>query len=159
MDTGIIKDENGAYRWTGTEDKRYEQKASGIALYVSGGICAVFIIMGLALGGGMRGVFLLMGLAAMAVVGGTCLLMNRFGGQRRQRYIMTEEYVGFRRRRYCAPFRFKSIKKAAVFPSRNMIELYQAADSGAVFVPREDFEFVKDFILKRLPEKVVVVYE
>lgn len=159
MDTGIAKDENGAYRWTGIVDKGYEQKAFSIALYVSGGICAVFVIMGLVLGGGMLGVFLLTCLAAMAVVGGTCWLMNRFAGQRRQRYIMTEEFVGFGRRRYYAPFSFKSIKKAVVFPYRNMIELHQAFGSGAVFVPRENFEFVKEYIFKHLPENAEVVYE
>ncbi len=159
MDTGITKDENGAYRWTGIVDKGYEQKAFSIALYVSGGICAVFILMGLILGGGMLGVFLLTSLAVMAVVGGACWLMNRFAGKRRQRYIMTDEFVGFRQRRYYAPFTYKSIKKAVVCPSRNMIELYQRAGSGAVFVPSENFEFVKDYILLHLPEKAEVVYE
>ena len=40
-----------------------------------------------------------------------------------------------------------------------MIELYQIAGSAPIFVPHEDFEFVKDFILERIPETAEVKYE
>ena len=40
-----------------------------------------------------------------------------------------------------------------------MIELYQAIGSGAVFTAPEDFEFVRDFILQRLPDDAVILYE
>ena len=39
-----------------------------------------------------------------------------------------------------------------------MIELFQAAGSGPVFVPPEDFAFVKEFILQRLPQTAAIEY-
>ena len=57
------------------------------------------------------------------------------------------------------PFFFKSIRKAVVFTNRNMIELYTPLGSGPVFVPHEDFGFIRDYILRRLPDTAVVVYK
>ncbi len=65
---------------------------------------------------------------------------------------MNEEYVGFHQRRYYAPITFNSVRKAVIYESRNMIELFQAIGSGPVFVPPEDFPFVKEFIIQRLPQ-------
>ena len=144
----ITKDEQGNYCWDGMIDRSYEHKAFKIAFGVCGGICAMFILMSLILGGDMLGITLLSTVGVMAVVGGVC----------RQGYIMTEDAILFRRRRYNAPFTFRSIKKAVVYPSRDMIELYQAVGSGPVFIPHEEFEFVKDFILRRLPDTAEVVY-
>jgi hypothetical protein len=58
-----------------------------------------------------------------------------------------------------APFSFKGIRKAVVCLSRNMIELYQFLGSAPVFVPPEDFAFVRDYILQRIPETAEVIYE
>ena len=44
-------------------------------------------------------------------------------------------------------------------PSSFMIELYQIAGSAPIFVSHEDFTFVKDFILERIPETAEVEYE
>ncbi len=154
----ITRDEQGNYCWDGKIDRSYEHKAFKIAFGVCGGICAMFILMSLILGGDMLGITLLSTVGVMAVVGGVCWLFNRNAGNRRQGYIMTEDAILFRRRKYNAPFTFRSIKKAVVYPSRDMIELYQAVGSGPVFIPHEEFEFVKDFILRRLPDTAEVVY-
>lgn len=158
--TRITRDENGTYHWVGTVDVGYEQKTFKIAGGVCGGICALFIIMGLIMGGDMLGVVLLCSLGVAAIVGGVCWLFNRSAGNRTQRYRMTEDAIVFDMgRRTVSPFTFRSIRKAVVYTSRNMIELYQAMGSGPVFVPHEDFGFVRDYIIRRLPENTEVVYE
>ena len=156
---GMKRDEHGAYCWTGVVDRAYEHKVFGIVFGVVGGVCALFIIMSLMLGGDMIGIVLLSCAGGMAVAGGVCWLFDRHAGKRKQRYIMTEDAVFFCQRRRNVPFTFSSIKRAIVCPSRNMIDLYQAVGSSAVFVPPEDYEFVRDFILQRLPASAIVEYE
>ena len=159
MSSRIEKDEQGVYTWTATVDARYEHKAFRIAFGVTGGICGMYLLMSLALGGDMLGFMLLICVAALAVVGGVCWLYNFYAGKRSQRYRMDENGVHVVLRRSNAPFSFRSIRKAVVSPPRNMIELYQAIGSGAVFTAPEDFEFVRDFILQRLPDDTVILYE
>ena len=107
----------------------------------------------------MLKVTLLSCIGAMAVAGGTCWLYKQNAGKRVQGYMMTEEVISLKQKRYWAPFSFKKKKKAVIYPSRDMIELYQIAGSAPIFVPHEDFEFVKDFILERIPETAEVKYE
>ena len=158
MDNHIIKDKFGIYRWTGTIDRGYEDKTLKIAFGVCGGICALLILMSLFIGGEVAGIVLLSSLGVMAVCGGVCWLFNRNAGNRKQSYIMNDACVGFHRRRYYAPITFHSVRKAVIYESRNMIELFHAFGSGPVVVPREDFPFVKEFIIKRLPETAEVEY-
>lgn len=158
MDSQIKRDEHGTYHWIGIVDSGYEDKTFKIVFGVCGGICALLIIMSLFLGGEVVGITLLSSLGVMAVCGGVCWLFNRNAGNRKQGYIMNEESIGFYQRRYYAPFTFRSIKRAVVYESRDMIELFPSVGSGPVFVPHEDFPFVKDYILKRLPETAEVEF-
>ena len=159
MNTRITRDEHGAYHWVGTVDIGYEHNTFKIVGGVCGGMCILFIIMSLVMGGDMLGVTLLTCLGVMAIVIGVCWFFNRDAGSRPQRYIMTEDSIIFCVGRTDNPFSFRSIKKAVVYTSRNMIELYQIAGSGPVFVPHEDFGFVRDYILRRIPDTTKVVYE
>ena len=155
----ITKDENGIYHWTGTVDTAYEHKVFRILFTVIGGVCVLFIIMSLVMGGDMLGVTLLTCLGVMAIVGGVCWFFNRNAGNRPQVYAMTEDYIIFGVGKGSNPFSFRSIRKAVVYTSRNMIELYQMMGSGPVFVPHDDFGFVRDYILRRIPETAEVIYE
>ena len=155
----IEKDQHGFYHWYGTVDAGYEKKTFRIAFGVCGGMCLMFIVMSLFMGGEVLGVTLLSCLGVMAVCFGVCFLFNLNAGNRRQGYRMNEDCVIFGRGRSTAPFFFKSIRKAVVFPSRHMIELYPPVGSGPVFAPPEDYEFVRDFILERLPDTAEVITE
>ncbi len=157
--SAINRDERGTWHWVAAVDRTYERKAFRIAFGVCGGICLLFILMSLLMDAEMLWVTLLSGLGVMAVVGGVCLLFEHSAGKRTQGYLMTEDAVSFRRPRQIVPFPFRSIRKAVVVPSRDMIELYQAVGSGPVFVPHGDFEFVRDFILERLPDTAEIRYE
>lgn len=42
---------------------------------------------------------------------------------------------------------------------RNDSQLYQQISSWLIFVPHEYFGFVRDYILRRIPEMAEVVYE
>ena len=95
----------------------------------------------------------------MAIVGGVYFLFNLNAGNRKQAYTMTEDCIIFGVGKAANPFFYSSIRKAVVYTSRNMIELYTSIGSGPVFVDHNDFGFVRDYIVRRLPEKAEVVYE
>lgn len=154
----FTQDARGAYHWAGRIDRAYEGKSFKITFGVCGGICLFIILMSLLLGSEMLWVVLLSCAGVMAVAALTCGLFSLNAGKRLQHYTMTEEGVFLHQRRYEAPFLFKSIKKAVVCSDRSMIELYQSVGSGAVFAPPQQFDFVRRFILERLPDTAKVVY-
>ena len=155
----IARDENGAYSWNGTVDVPYEHKTFKIVFGVCGGICLFFVLAALFLEPDLLGLMLQIFLVVAAICGGVCYLFNRNAGKRGQAYTMTEDCVIFGVGKAANPFFFKSIRKAVVFTNRNMIELYTPLGSGPVFVPHEDFGFVRDYIIRRLPETAEVIYD
>ena len=157
MENGISRDERGNYRWVGVIDRGYEMKTFRIAFGVVGGICAFFAAASLFLGGDAAGVTLLSCAGALAVTGGVCWLFGRRAGRRTQAYVLTEDAVLFPRRKTSAPILFRSVRKAVVCPSREMIELRHLGGSAPVFAPPGGFAFVRDYILERLPPDATVL--
>ncbi len=151
--------ENGTYQWNGTVDVSYERKTFKILFTVIGVFCFFFIIIGIVMARDVLGVILLSCLGIMAIVGGVCFLFYLNAGNRKQASTMTEDCIIFGVGKAANPFFYKSIRKAVVFTGRNMIELYTLVGSGPVFVDHNDFGFVRDYILRRLPETTEVVYE
>ena len=153
------RDENGVYHWNGTVDVPYEHKTFKIVFGVCGGICLFFLLAALLFAREYLGLMLLICLVVAAICGGVCFLFNLNAGKRRQGYTMTEDCIIFGGGKTANPFYFSSIRKAVVFTNRNMIELYTQVGSGPVFASHEDFGFVRDYIIQRLPEKAEVTYE
>ena len=155
----ITQDDRGRYQWNGTVDVSYEYKVFKILFIVIGAVCILFLILALLMARDMLGVVLLSDLGVMAVVGGVCFLFNLNAGNRKQAYTMTEDCIIFGVGRTQNPFFYKSIRKAVVCTGRNMIELHTLVGHGPVFVDHNEFGFVRDYILRRLPESAEVVWE
>ncbi len=49
--------------------------------------------------------------------------------------------------------RFESIHRVRILPELDLLDLREWFSMNQVFVPKEDYAFVRDFILARLPEK------
>lgn len=153
----ITQDSKGIYHWNGTIDVRYEHKVFKILFSVMGTLCAVFIGMALYLNPRMLGVVLLTCFVIMAIVGGVCWFFNLNVGYRQQPYMMNDMYIIFGGgSRGDSPYFFKDIRKAVIYPSRFMIELFPLIGSGPVFAPPEDYEFVKEYILDHIPREADV---
>jgi hypothetical protein len=56
-------------------------------------------------------------------------------------------------------FRYKGIRRVRVNRARNLIHIRGIAVSAPFFVPPESFEFVRNYILSRLPDSAKVSYE
>ena len=150
---------DGVYRWRALLDRAQHKQVVRITLGVCGGTCLLFIVLALLLGPDMLGVMLLTCLAIMAIAGLVCWLYIRGSRNSWQPYEMTEEYV-----RYVSIgsadtyFHFKDIRKVIVQADRDRIVVNSLLVTAPVFVPHEDFAFVQNYILRRLPDRTAVVY-
>ena len=160
MNTGIERDENGTYHWTAAIDGEYDRKIIRIVFGAIGGLCVLFTVYALVKYPDMFLTTLLSCLGVLAVVSAVALPLMRLSRGRQQKYEMNEEYVRFvgfgRSDSY---FHYKGIRRVRVNRARNLIHIRGIAVSAPFFVPPEGFEFVRNYILSRLPDSAKVSYE
>ena len=160
MNTGIERDENGTYHWTAAIDGEYDRKIIRIVFGAIGGLCVLFTVYALVKYPDMFLTTLLSCLGVLAVVSAVALPLMRLSRGRQQKYEMNEEYVRFvgfgRSDSY---FHYKGIRRVRVNRARNLIHIRGIAVSAPFFVPPESFEFVRNYILSRLPDSAKVSYE
>ena len=160
MNTGIERDENGTYHWTAAIDGEYDRKIIRIVFGAIGGLCVLFTVYALVKYPDMFLTTLLSCLGVLAVVSAVALPLMRLSRGRQQKYEMNEEYVRFvGSGRSDSYFRYKGIRRVRVNRARNLIHIRGTAVSAPFFVPPESFEFVRNYILSRLPDSAKVSYE
>ena len=160
INTSITRDERGTYHWSGTIDSESDKKVYRIIFGVNGGLCILFIVMCLMINPDMLLVTLLTCLGVLAIVTVITVPLMRASRGRKQAYEMNDEYVRYvgygKEDTY---FAYKDIRKVRVYNSRNMLEVKGLIVSAPIFVPHEDFGFVRDYILRRIPGNTKVIYE
>lgn len=160
MNTGIERDENGTYHWVAAIDGEYDRKIIRIVFGAIGGLCVLFTVYALVKYPDMFLTTLLSCLGVLAVVSAVALPLMRLSRGRQQKYEMNEEYVRFvGYGRSDSYFRYKGIRRVRVNRARNLIHIRGTAVSAPFFVPPESFEFVRNYILSRLPDSAKVSYE
>jgi hypothetical protein len=160
MNTGIERDENGTYHWTAAIDGEYDRKIIRIVFGAIGGLCVLLTVYALVRYPDMFLTTLLSCLGVLAVVSAVALPLMRLSRGRQQKYEMNEEYVRFvGSGRSDSYFHYKGIRRVRVNRARNLIHIRGIAVSAPFFVPPEGFEFVRNYILSRLPDSAKVSYE
>ena len=160
MNTGIERDENGTYHWVAAIDGEYDRKIIRIVFGAIGGLCVLFTVYALVKYPDMFLTTLLSCLGVLAVVSAVALPLMRLSRGRQQKYEMNEEYVRFvGYGRSDSYFRYKGIRRVRVNRARNLIHIRGIAVSAPFFVPPEGFEFVRNYIVSRLPDSAKVSYE
>ena len=160
MNTGIERDENGTYHWTAAIDGEYDRKIIRIVFGAIGGLCVLLTVYALVRYPDMFLTTVLSCLGVLAVVLAIALPLMRLSRGRQQKYEMNEEYVRFvGTGRSDSYFRYKGIRRVRVNRARNLIHIRGIAVSAPFFVPPEGFEFVRNYIVSRLPDSAKVSYE
>ena len=160
----VTRGTDGVYRWAGHADHEQKGEVVRIVMGVIGGICllilAMFVYLYFTQGSkDMLGVVLLSCFAPLAIAGLICWVYYRIADDITQPYDLTEEYVRYAGTgKYDYYYHFKSLKKITICEQRNMIKVKGLISSAPVFVPHEDFRFVQDYILRRLPDTAKIVY-
>ena len=157
--SSLERDEQGTYYWTGIIDRQYDRKIYKIMFGWIGGVLLFFVGVCIYLNPAALSIVLPIFLGIMALVVLVTVVMVRLTGGGFQDYEMNEEYVHYVSASPKADtyFRYKDIRLVRVYPARNMMEIKGIIVGAPFFVPPEDFRFVRNYILQRVPDYVKVV--
>ena len=156
----IIENPDGSYQWECPIDRDFHRKSVRKGLWSIPIFCVVIILVFLVAshGSNMRenlwipllviGVILLIALP---------LFYLMYSAENpHEEYLLTEKFVKSGYSRSAIYSNFKKIKEAVI--TAKYIELAEDHKTNRIYVPAEDMDFVKEFILKRLPENVKIRY-
>lgn len=152
----ITQESNGSYHWDCSIDTEYHKESGRKGLWGVLFLC-VFVLVAFFIatggGGGLGDLWIpLLVIGVILVIAVPLLLMWNSAGDPHEQYEMTEEYV---KSGYSKSAIYSEYKKTeeVVFTDK-YIEMCGKYGRNRIYVPEEDMEFVREFILKRLPEGV-----
>lgn len=149
--------DDGIYRWSCEMDRSTNGAPFWGMIKVCAIIGCVILIPCLLLGGFMilMGLIVLAGMVILPVL--AWLLLYHFSGDSSiERFEMNDEYVTLVLRKQRGITKLSNVRKVKVFPVSGLIELHSFGLINHISVPDEDFDFVKEFILSRVPEKAEI---
>ena len=148
--------EDGTYCWRCEVDDSVTGFAYKLTLGVCGGICAVFIVMGLLMDPWVLKITLLSCLGVMGVAVGVVLLFKKLGGWS-EYYWMNDEYIKIGTGKSTRIMEYDKVQRVVLTGKK--ISLEKKIGKGLVFIPEEDYEFVKNYILQRVQGKAEILRE
>ena len=147
----VVRGADGVFRWRAKIPVEEQARVIRIVLCVMGGFCLLMIALTALTGPNML-LPVLLACAGVMAVSGLCCLLFRPRDTVTQPYELTEErirYVGYGRTD--SRLDFKNIRRVRVEASKDLLRLRGLLAAMPVYVPREDFIFVRNYILQRVP--------
>ena len=145
----MMEAENGVYRWRGRVGKAYRVNVTKVVLCTCGGISALLIAFAAMLDMELMPLTLLCCGIAMLIAIVVCLLQGK-NTEQWECYEMREEGILSGVRRNASWMAFRDV--LYVGTGDGIIELQGRHRKMTVFVPPEDFDFVRDYIAKRVED-------
>ena len=158
----VTVSENGSYVSQHTVEKDYERRDYKAAMTAAWIFAVVMLAIGIWLGaqnhdrttllftaGGVIGFLLL--------VKAVCVFLDRLPGEMNETYEMTDRYIKPGSWKEAYNFAFKDAQEVVV--TRYYIELKAGTRKPRIYVPEEDMNFVRDYILGRVPATCMIRYE
>ena len=149
----VVRGEDGVLRWSGAIDKKHQRVAYRIVLLACGGALLFFVLASLVINPEMFGVTFLICLGVMAIPALVCFVFDRLTPDPQfQAFELGEDFihwVGYGKTDFI--YSLRSIRRARVKTAEHMIVLTCIPGVMHVYIPPEDFSYVRDFLLLRLP--------
>ena len=141
---------DGVYSWSYRLDTSVPNPVFRSMLIVCGIIGLVMCVASAFMGMILIGLILLAGMVGLPAIG--WIIMSRLtGGHTTESYRMTDRYVWVSTAYKKHHFYYGEIRDVILRPEEDLIELHTFALAVVhVFVGREDYEFVRDYILARV---------
>lgn len=147
-----------SYHWDCPVDKDFHQKSGRQGLWAVVFICAfvfiLFLIINHGPGTGNDLWIPLLVIAVILVISLPLLLLWNSADDPHEQYVLTEDGVKSGYGKSTIYTDFKNTREVAV--TSRYIELSGKYRKNRIYVPTEDMAFVRDFILKRLPDDVMI---
>ena len=153
---------DGTYIWSTALDMQQERKGYTIGKRICE-ITALLIFLGGAFFSirlGSRILFLYTAVFAgiiLLITSGVVHGLETWPGEQRRTYRMSDAYLKTGTGRKAGNFEFKRAKSMIV--GKNYIELRARIEAFRLYIPDEDLDFVKEFIMSRIPGDCEVRYE
>ena len=152
--------EDGSYRWSCSIDKDFHRSKAKAGFWACLAVAGVSLLAGF-FASGMSSAhnsiwMILLVPFVIMIIGLPLIFLYGSAEDPHESYVLTEKYVksGYGREAVFATF--EKTKTVAVRPQ--YIELSGQFRTVRVYVPAEDGEFVREYILARIPGNAVVKY-
>ena len=150
----ITQEPDGSFRWDCPIEREYHQRAGRQGLAGVLILCAFVFIVSLAVSHGTDFRTPLIVTGVILVTALPLLYFWNSAEDPHEQYMMTEEYVKSGYGKGALFSEFKKTKDVTV--TAKYIELAGKHRNNRIYVPPEDMDFVRDFILERLPDDAVI---
>lgn len=152
----------GVYGWRHAVPKEYERKSYTVTKVAGVIFALVMLILGCWLSlqnRDWKSLGITIGCVAgfLALIWLVCSFLDRLPGELTENYELTETYV--KPGSWKAGYRFDFKDAEEVIVTGRYIELRAGTRNPRIYVPEEDMNFVRDYILGRVPGKALVRYQ
>ena len=147
----VVRGPDRVYRWRAKLPREEQARVVRLVLCIMGGFCVFMLALTAIIGPNMLPPVGLACGGVMAVAGLSCLLF-RPRDNVTQPYELTEEhvrYVGCGRTN--AYLDFKNVRRIRVDAAKDLLRIRGRLTAMPVYVPHEDFVFVRNYVLQRVP--------
>lgn len=154
----VTQESDGSYQWDCSIDRDYHQESGRQGIWAVLFLCAFILIVFLIMthGTGAQGDFWIPLLVIGVILGVSLPLLFLWNSapDPHEQYVLTEDNVksGYGQEAIYSDFK----KTKEVLITAKYIEMIGKYRNNRIYVPPEDMDFVRDFILERLPDDVVI---
>ena len=149
---------DGSYHWDCSIDIEYHRKTGRKGLLGILVLCAFVFVLFLAISHGedfRNDIWIpLLVIGVILVIALPLIFLWNSAGDPHERYEMTEEYVKSGYGKSSIYSQFRKIKEVLVTP--RYIEMSGDCKTNRIYVPAEDMDFVREFILERIPDDALI---
>lgn len=157
----ISQQQNGTYSWSCPIEVEYYRNSIRPGLYACIGIAVFLLIFGGVLSYSyhdLNSFFIVAGCAAVFLFISFLIFGLAFSARSpHETYLMTEEYMKSGYGKSSVYFDFKKVK--AIILGGKYIELCGKTKHMRIYIPEEDYDFVRGFIQIRVPMECEVIYD
>ena len=152
---------NGSYQWSCPVEREYARAQYRSVIIITIIVVSLVSAAGLAFGAFLSITFMLTFLlpvfgAIIAVIIIILLIVGRNSRNKVQRYEMNDRYVGLMNVKNPVLYYYDRIQEIVV--NQDYLELHGKIRTSRVYIPHEDFTFVRDYILQHTLGRAQVRY-
>ena len=156
----IIQNPDGSYQWECPIDQDFHRQSVRKGLCGVLVLCAVVILVFLFASreSDVQGVLSipLLVIGVILLIALPLIYLMNSAEDPREQYVMTEDFVRSGYSRSAVYSNFNKTKETVI--SAKYIELIGDFRTNRIYIPAEDMDFVREYILQRLPENVRIRY-
>lgn len=156
----ITQNEDGSFRWDCSIDKDFHRRSGRQGLWGVLGLCAFVLLIFFFMTRGtdaQNDLWIpLLVIGVILVIALPLIFLWNSASDPHEQYVMTDEYVKSGYGKSSVYSEFKKTRKLLITPK--YLELSGPHFVNRVYIPAEDLDRIRDFILERIPAETEIRY-